>query len=48
MITHLLISNATSPLSLRERARVRAKTKRQIEATMFACGADKLEGLKVD
>jgi hypothetical protein len=53
--TSPLFSNATSPLSLRERARrraepveaVRAKTKRQIEVTMFAAGVEKLEGLKV-
>lgn len=62
MTTHHLISKATSPLSLRERARVRVKaaavstekavemmklTKRQIEVTMFACGVETLEGLKV-
>jgi len=36
MTTHHPIPNATSPLSQRERARVRAK--RQIELTMFAAG----------
>jgi hypothetical protein len=45
MTTYLSISKATSPLSLRERARVRVRTKRQIEVTMFAAGVGTLEGL---
>ena len=39
MTIHLPVSNATSPLSLWERARVRA-------ITMFAAGVENLEGLK--
>jgi len=39
------ISKATSPLSPWERARVRV-TKRQIEVTMFACGAKEIRELE--
>jgi len=47
MTTHHPISNATdSPLPVGERLGVRSKlTKRQIEVTMFAAGAEKLESL---
>ena len=47
MTTHHPLSNTTNPPLLSgEGLRVRSKlTKRQIEVTMFACGAEKLEDL---
>ena len=54
MTAHYLISNATdSPLPLGEGLGVRSKrvrsnlTKRQIEVTMFVCGIEKLDDLKI-
>jgi hypothetical protein len=48
MTAKILISDVKNPpLQSGEELGVRSATKRQIEVTMFACGVDKLEGLKV-
>jgi hypothetical protein len=46
MTTHSSLSNAIdSPLLFRRGARARSKTKRQIEVTMFVCGAGEIREL---